>query len=109
MGEGGGHAPQRLRTHPGSGRGLLLGSFTLHGGGRSTRSSALVRPFAFQTTPVPGPVHPPYAESGELESHTCGAHSLAARPGALAGSLSISSLEAPAGFEPASPALQAGT
>ena len=53
MGEGGGHAPQRLRAHPVSGRGLLLGSFTFHGGGRSTRSSALVRPFAFQATPVP--------------------------------------------------------
>ena len=30
MGEGGGHAPQRSRAHPVSGRGLLLGSFTIH-------------------------------------------------------------------------------
>jgi hypothetical protein len=42
-------------------------------GGRSTRSLArYARPFAFQTTPAPWPVHPPTlnnAESGEIESH----------------------------------------
>jgi len=50
--EGGGHAPHGLRRHPGSGRGLLLGSFTFHCGGRWTRSTTITRPFAFQTKPA---------------------------------------------------------
>jgi hypothetical protein len=109
MTEGGGHAPQRLRAHPGSGRGLLLGSFTFRGGGRSTRSPATNAPVRFpdDAGALTGSSSRRRAEKSNPTPY--GAHSLAARPGALAGSLSISSLEASAGFEPASPALQAGT
>ena len=45
--------PSARGAHPGSSRGPRLGGFTIHGGGRSTRSPALARPFAFQTTPAP--------------------------------------------------------
>jgi hypothetical protein len=66
-------------------------------GGRSNRSPAPMRPFAFQTTPAPWPVHPPWRRAENSNPTACTALSLAARPGPLAGSLSI---EARDGVEP---------
>ncbi len=51
--------------------------------------SELPRPFAFQTTPAPWPVHPPRRREENSNLTRQGAHSLAARPGALADSLSM--------------------
>ena len=80
--EGGGHAPQRSRAHPGSGRGCSLAASP------SAAEDGALEASACAPVRVPDDAgtltsSSSKAESGELESHTCGAHSLAARPGAL--------------------------
>ena len=87
--EGGGNAPHGLRRHPGSSRGLLLGSFTFPGGGRWTRSTAIARPFAFQTTPATLAGSSSNAESGEIESHGLRRALVSSVARRLAGSLSM--------------------
>lgn len=73
-----------------------------------TMPSAFRRPCGFQPQPAPWPVHPPGRRAEQLKPMPgWGTHSLAARPGRLAGSLSIVRR---AGIEPARlPALVPGT
>src|SRR5215469_1775109 len=88
--DSGGPAPQRLRAHPGSSRGPHLDGFTIHKRRtEDTSPSELPRPFAFQTTPTPWPVHPPKAESGEIESQPFLAALVSSEARPLAGSLSM--------------------
>jgi hypothetical protein len=71
-------APTRVRVG-----GRTLAASLSRCGGRSIRSPArYARPFAFQTTPTPWPVHPPTRRVEKSNPTACAAHSLAARPGA---------------------------
>ena len=97
MAEGGGHAPQRSRAHPGSGRELppaASPSIAEDGALEAQRLRARSRSRR-RRHPDRFILHMRRAENSNPTART--AHSLAARPGALTRSLSI---EARRGIEP---------
>ena len=117
--DGGGPDPQRSRALPGSSRSPPPGRFTIQSGERKSRSPATARPPVFETGPAPRQVHSPRRKTWTLSTGSSQtplafqavtapggfifrerraeqskptalpAHSLAARPGTLSGSLSV--------------------
>ena len=109
--DGGGLAPQPSRAHPGSSRGCASAASPSMSGERRTRIPAVARPGAFKAVPAPWPVHSPWLfgvrdtpnrmrRADDLNVTAGAAHSLAARPSTLAGSLSLVPQE---GVEPSRP------
>ena len=104
--DSGGHDPQRLRARPGSSRRPLPDGFTIHERttdySKATPCGAARFPAGARTLPGSSS----RAESGAIEAHGLHRALVSSEARFLIGSLSI---EARAGLEPASPALQAGT